>query len=144
VADTVLRCYAQLDESVDSQAASDGWAWLEAQLTLAAATPGTVAELLVRLAPPPPSDEPLPTILRAVAWLRLGGPLEGGWVKGPESPHIWSLLIAPAPANQHDEWWLAATHRLAPSALAGLTLGRNRLPAHARVRHRRTRPTRRQ
>jgi hypothetical protein len=137
VVDAVLRCYAQLEESVDSQAASDGWTWLETQLTLAATTPGTVAELLLRVAPPPPSLEPLPTILRAVTWLRLGAPVEGGWAKGPESPHAWSLLLAPTPADQHDEWWLAAIHRLSPTQLNGLTLGRSHLPAHAPVRHRR-------
>jgi hypothetical protein len=139
VADAVLHCYTLLDDSVDPQASSDGWAWLEGQLTLAATTPGTVAELLLRVAPPPPSHEPLPTILRAVAWLRLGAPSDGGWARGPESPHAWSLLMAPAPADQHEEWWLAASHRLSPSQLAGLTLGRNQLPSHARIRQRRGR-----
>lgn len=132
--DTVSRYYVGIEDGVDPKEQDEAWSTLEAHLALAALTPGTVAELLLRVSPPPPSTEPLPTQLRAVAWLRLGAPLDQTWSRGPDSAAMWSLLLAPAPVDRHDEWVLATTHRLPPDSLGGLTLGRTPLPAHARVK----------
>lgn len=82
-------------------------------------------------------------MLLAVAWLRLGSPLDLAWSKGADSAPMWSLLLAPVPVDRHDEWVLATTHRLSPGQVVGLTLGRNPLVAHAPAKKRAARPPKR-
>src|SRR5579884_1215274 len=117
VAADVASHHAGVDDEMEPPEGPEGLAWLEAALREAASTPGTVAQVLTRSLLSGAGASSLPSTLRTVAWLRLGMPEARAWRRGLESEALWSLLLSPAPADEHELWWLATSHRLSAAQL---------------------------
>jgi hypothetical protein len=120
VVDEVVRRYASLAHPAGPAGGAENWAWLEGELGEAAATPGTMAQLLWPASLVEAGVDDSPDDLRSWVWRRLGSPSAAAWSRGPESRSAWSLLMSPVPADEDELWWLASSNGLAAEQLRAL------------------------
>ena len=119
VVDEVIKHHARIADAAGGEG-DRSWGWLEEELGAAAATVGTIAER-VRPASLAGVDAGASSAdLRSWAWRRLGSPSKKAWTRGSESRPVWSLLMSPLPADEHELWWLASSNELEAAALASL------------------------
>jgi hypothetical protein len=96
-------------------------AWLDEQLALLAAEPGTVAQLALPAAGPAGSGM---APMRAWAHARVRPTDAEAWKAGADSRSMWALLMAPAPDGDEELDWLAQSSGVDASDLRALLSGR--------------------
>jgi hypothetical protein len=117
------RCRVVADEVRRQHAAPNppaARAWLDDQLALLAAEPGTVAELALRAATVGRPEPPRMAEMRAWAHARVRPIDLDVWKAGADSRSMWALLMAPAPADDEQLEWLAQSSGVEPSGLQNL------------------------
>ena len=121
IVDEVIRQHRRLaDPGGASGGLAASWGWLEDELAIAMATPGTIGALLRERQR---DDDPAPAApvdLRSWAWRRLGSPGGSQWSRGSESRSAWSLLMSPAPADEDELWALASSNEVDLAKLRAL------------------------
>ena len=120
VVDEVVGRYRSLADPSDPSSGARSWAWLEDELGAAAATPGTMAQLLWPASLVGAVEADSPDDLRSWVWRRLGSPSASAWSRGPESRSAWSFLMSPVPADEEDLRWLASSNDLSTERLRAL------------------------
>jgi hypothetical protein len=95
--------------------------WLDEQLAVLAAEPGTVAQVALQAASPAvPGSAPM----RAWAHAQVRPTDPEAWKAGADSRSMWALLMAPAPDGDEELNWLAQSSGVEPSDLRALLSGR--------------------
>jgi hypothetical protein len=120
VVDEVVGQYKRLADPSNPSSGAENWAWLEDELAAAAATPGTMAQLLWPASLVETAAADSPDDLRSWVWRGLGSPSDLTWSRGPESRSVWSFLMSPVPADEDELWWLASSNGLGTEQLRGL------------------------
>jgi hypothetical protein len=121
------RCRVVADEVRRQYAAPNPPAartWLDEQLAMLAAEPGTMAHLTLEAATAEQPRSQRMAEVRAWAHQRLRPTDPDAWTAGADSRSMWALLMAPVPADDEQINWLAQSIGVDASDLRALAPAR--------------------